>query len=168
MQERQMLNSSAIGFVFPPYRFGKLLVLVVEPSKRTRAAYPELFGEKKQAEVRQLSVAPVLSGSLTNQRSASVQSRFTSLEPVERSSRNASLPRGSTPLFRGATPADSEVGTPAPDFATELSAALTSADDSADNESQQTIGELEGLELATQMLEREEQTSGGNDIEDGD
>ena len=31
-----------------------------------------------------------------------------------------------------------------------------------------TIGELEGIELATQMLAREEQTMGGNDIEEGD
>lgn len=37
-----------------------------------------------------------------------------------------------------------------------------------DDEDGPTIGELEGIELATQMLEREEQTMGGNDIEEED
>ncbi|KAJ1592903.1 hypothetical protein NDA11_002944 [Ustilago hordei] len=69
--------------------FGKLLVLVVEPSKRTLAAHPELFGEKKTTEIRQLSVAPrSMTAGLANSRSGSVQGRFTWLEPAERSSRN--------------------------------------------------------------------------------
>ncbi|EST07535.1 hypothetical protein PSEUBRA_002616 [Kalmanozyma brasiliensis GHG001] len=162
--------------------FGKLLVLVVEPSKRTLAAHPELFGEKKTTEIRQLSVAPrSMTPGIANNRSGSVQGRFTSLEPAERSSRNASIGRGSTPLFRGATPAESEVGgspspmrgsaTPAPRGTSVLStdAVGTVEDQSGETEDDgPTIGELEGIELATQMLAREEQTMGGNDIEEGD
>lgn len=168
------------------HSFGKLLVLVVEPSKRTLAAHPELFGEKKSTEIRQLSVAPrSMTPGLANNRSGSVQARFTSLEPAERSSRNASVGRGTTPLFRGATPAESERGTPGPSRTsiTPMPASPSRAssvvandtlgmveDDGAGeaDDDGPTIGELEGIELATQMLEREEQTMGGNDIEEGD
>lgn len=69
-------------------------------------------------------------------------------------------------MFRGATPADSEFGTPAPGtpgFDRENSVDLT-----GDEDDEATVGQLEGFDLATQMLEREEQTSGGNDIEEGD
>ncbi|CDR88663.1 uncharacterized protein SPSC_05267 [Sporisorium scitamineum] len=162
--------------------FGKLLVLVVEPSKRTLAAHPELFGEKKTTEIRQLSVAPrSMTPGIANNRSGSVQGRFTSLEPAERSSRNASVGRGVTPLFRGATPAESEAGgtpgpmrssaTPAPREASVLDhdaiGTVEGQEAEADDDGP-TIGELEGVELATQMLAREEQTMGGNDIEEGD
>lgn len=166
------------------HSFGKLLVLVVEPSKRTLAAHPELFGEKKQTEIRQLSVAPrSMTPGIANNRSGSVQARFTSLEPAERSSRNASVGRGTTPLFRGATPAESEAGgtpgparssvTPAPRGASVLghdAVGMVEGDgEGGDAEDDgPTIGELEGIELATQMLAREEQTIGGNDIEEGD
>ncbi|GAC96414.1 hypothetical protein PHSY_003994 [Pseudozyma hubeiensis SY62] len=162
--------------------FGKLLVLVVEPSKRTLAAHPELFGERRATEVRQLSVAPrSMTPGIANNRSGSVQGRFTSLEPAERSSRNASVGRGVTPLFRGATPADSEAGgtpaqlrisaTPAPRGTSVLdndAVGLVEGQDGDAEDDGPTIGELEGIELATQMLEREEQTMGGNDIEEGD
>ncbi|SPO23035.1 uncharacterized protein UTRI_01713 [Ustilago trichophora] len=162
--------------------FGKLLVLVVEPSKRTLAAHPELFGEKKATEIRQLSVAPhSMTPGIANNRSGSVQARFTSLEPAERSSRNASVGRGVTPLFRGATPAESEVGgtpgpmrssvTPAPRGASVMENSAVGSIEGDGGEADDdgpTIGELEGIELATQMLAREEQTMGGNDIEEGD
>ncbi|CBQ71774.1 conserved hypothetical protein [Sporisorium reilianum SRZ2] len=163
--------------------FGKLLVLVVEPSKRTLAAHPELFGEKKTTEIRQLSVAPrSMTPGIANNRSGSVQGRFTSLEPAERSSRNASVGRGVTPLFRGATPAESEAGgtpgplrssaTPVPRGASVLDndavGTVEGQEAEADDDDGPTIGELEGIELATQMLAREEQTMGGNDIEEGD
>lgn len=156
-------------------------MLVVEPSKRTLATHPELFGEKKTTEIRQLSVAPrSMTPGIANNRSGSVQGRFTSLEPAEPSSRNASVGRVVTPLFRGATPADSEAGTPGPmrGSMTPIPRGNSVLDDEAvglvedqDDEAQDdgpTIGELEGIELATQMLEREEQTMGGNDIEEGD
>ncbi|TKY86714.1 hypothetical protein EX895_004354 [Sporisorium graminicola] len=162
--------------------FGKLLVLVVEPSKRTLAAHPELFGEKKTVEIRQLSVAPrSMTPGIANNRSGSVQGRFTSLEPAERSSRNASVGRGATPLFRGATPADSEAGstpgpmrgsvTPAPRGTSVLdndAVGMVEGQEGEADDDGPTIGELEGIELATQMLAREEQTMGGNDIEEGD
>ncbi|KAJ1029773.1 hypothetical protein NDA13_003015 [Ustilago tritici] len=168
--------------------FGKLLVLVVEPSKRTLAAHPELFGEKKTTEIRQLSVAPrSMTPGLANNRSGSVQGRFTWLELAERSSRNASVGRSVTPLFRGETPAESEAGrrptpglmrrsvTPAPRDESEApSGHLGMVEDDGEggggegDDDGPTIGELEGIELATQMLEREEQTMGGNDIEEGD
>lgn len=162
--------------------FGKLLVLVVEPSKRALAAHPELFGEKRTTEIRQLSVAPrSMTPGLANNRSGSVQGRFTSLEPAGRSSRNASVGRGTTPLFRGATPAESEAGgTPGPirDSATPASRGFSALDNDAigmvegqkgeaENDGP-TIGELEGIEMATQMLEREGQTMGGNDLDDED
>lgn len=164
------------------HSFGKLLVLVVEPSKRTLAAHPELFGEKKTTEIRQLSVAPrSMTPGIANNRSGSVQGRFTSLEPAERSSRNASVGRGVTPLFRGATPADSDAGgtpgpmrgsmTPVPRGTSVLDDDTVGLVEDQGGDAQDdgpTIGELEGIELATQMLEREEQTMGGNDIEEGD
>lgn len=163
-------------------------MLVVEPSKRTLAAHPELFGEKKTTEIRQLSVAPrSMTAGLANSRSGSVQGRFTWLEPAERSSRNASVGRSVTPLFRGATPAESEAGrepTPglmrrsvrpaARDESEAPSGHLGMVEDDGEggggegDDHGPTIGELEGIELATQMLEREEQTMGGNDIEEGD
>ncbi|SNX83339.1 uncharacterized protein MEPE_02046 [Melanopsichium pennsylvanicum] len=169
--------------------FGKLLVLVVEPSKRTLAAHPELFGEKKSTEIRQLSVAPrSMTPGIANNRSGSVQARFTSLEPAESSSRNASVGRGVTPLFRGATPMESEAdGTPRPMMRGSMTPApgprgASVTDNSAvemveseggnveDGQERDAplIGKLEGIELATQMLEMEEQTTGGNDIEEGD
>lgn len=62
-----------------------------------------------------------------------------------------------TPVPRGASVvANDAVGT------VEGEAGETEEDDGP------TIGELEGVQLATQMLEREEQTMGGNDIDDGD
>lgn len=122
-----------------------------------------------------------------NNRSGSVQGRFTCLEPAERCSRNANVGRGVTPLFRGATRAESEAGrtptpglmrgsvTPAPrEESVAPSGALGMVEDDGEggvgevDDDGPTIGELEGIELATQMLEREEQTMGGNDIEDED
>lgn len=61
--------------------------------------------------------------------------------------------------------------TPAPRGASVLGndAVGTVEDQSGETEEDgPTIGELEGIELATQMLAREEQTMGGNDIEEGD
>ena len=95
---------------------------------------------------------------------------------------NASVGRGVTPLFRGATPAESEAGgtpgplrssvTPAPRGANVLDSdavgTVEGQEAEADDDDGPTIGELEGIELATQMLAREEQTMGGNDLEEGD
>ncbi|KAN0063303.1 hypothetical protein ACQY0O_004467 [Thecaphora frezii] len=164
--------------------FGKLLVLVVEPTKRYIAENPELFGEKKVEEVRQLSVAPIAAGPLASSsrdaRATSVQSHFTSLEPsASRSSRNASLPRGSTPLFRGMTPAI-DAGTPAPMPPPPLPAFASKSTLAAAQERQESVAspdgshnrpeeDLEGFQLATQMLEREGSVlGGGNDLDERD
>ncbi|EPQ26478.1 uncharacterized protein PFL1_05800 [Pseudozyma flocculosa PF-1] len=152
--------------------FGKLLVLVVEPTKRYISDHPDLFGEKKTEERRQLSVAPVAAGALAsssrNGRAASTQSRFTSVEPSARFSRNASLARGSTPLFRGLTPA-TEAGTPAPMPTLPGPDQSASMREPSEDIAERQDGELEGFQLATQMLEREGSVLGtGNDLDEGD
>ncbi|KAE8267819.1 hypothetical protein A4X09_0g4517, partial [Tilletia walkeri] len=65
--------------------FGKMLVVVIEPSKSVIADNPDLFGAAPPAEVRQLSVTPMPGGpagraSSTGAR-ARTQSRLTSVRP---------------------------------------------------------------------------------------
>ncbi|KAE8222172.1 hypothetical protein CF319_g4588, partial [Tilletia indica] len=67
------------------YSFGKMLVVVIEPSKSVIADNPDLFGAAPPAEVRQLSVTPMPGGpagraSSTGAR-ARTQSRLTSVRP---------------------------------------------------------------------------------------
>ena len=157
--------------------FGKLLVLVVEPTKRVIAANPELFGERRTEEVRQLSVMP--SAAMPPPSSSGRRSSTPAQTPIE-SSRNAqSAPRGHTPLFRGFTPAESPAPMPPPasvraptqplDIRSETPVPVQDPDQEADGSDDEEEDVAEGFEMASQMLERDAYSvGGGNDIEDGD
>lgn len=101
--------------------FGKMLVVVIEPSKSMIADHPELFGAAPSAEVRQLSVTPMPGGGVSRAGSragSTTQSRLTSVrapsiaglsanraarEGSRRDSRAPSPGIGAT-LFLGNTP----------------------------------------------------------------
>ncbi|KAK0534176.1 hypothetical protein OC835_002778 [Tilletia horrida] len=75
-KERPSIPSYYSGFRI----FGKMLVVVIEPSKSVIADHPELFGGAQPKEVRQLSVTPMPGGAAGRASSRSrTQSRLTSV-----------------------------------------------------------------------------------------
>lgn len=171
--------------------FELTLILVIEPTKRTRRLRPELFREEVQTEKHQLSATPLpeqqrqtphlsSTSSRNVRRSLSMTGSSDEDDDAENehqlaqqradSRRLASVGRqGSRALFRG-TPSDYEptpTPTPAPEERRTQAERLDGDDDNDDDSgSEERPKESAGFALATQLLNADGTEVGGRGYED--
>ncbi|KAK0551589.1 hypothetical protein OC845_002106 [Tilletia horrida] len=91
--DEEAANKPQLKVKYSGFRiFGKMLVVVIEPSKSVIANNPDLFGTAQPTEVRQLSVTPSPGGREGSR--ARTQSRMTSVIPPSAGSARGSVARG--------------------------------------------------------------------------
>lgn len=162
--------------------FELTLILIIEPTKRTRRMRPELFREEVQTEKHLLSATPLpdqqrqtplpSSTPARNTRSLSVASSFDGDDDdddQQTAQQRADSRRlaSNGPLFRG-TPSDWEpTPTPTPAPEDRRGQADTGVEDD-DSGAEERPEESAGFQLATQLLNADGAENGGRGYEDDD